>query len=121
MKMNVIIADDSEQFRTSFKLLLKNLPDIELGEIFETNNGRDCIELVENNNIHIVFMDAEMPIIDGETATKHLRDQNRYLKIFAVSFHNEINWVKRMLDAGASNYFFKDNINIDNLIKALKN
>lgn len=121
MKMNVIIADDNEQFRTSFKLLLRNLPDVELGDILETNNGRDCIELVENNNIHIVFMDAEMPVMDGELATKYLREQNRYLKIFAVSFHNEINWVKKMIDAGASHYFFKDNINIDNLVKALKN
>lgn len=121
MKMNVIIADDNEQFRTSFKLLLRNLPDIELGDILETNNGKDCIELVENNNIHIVFMDAEMPVMDGEMATKYLREQNRYLKIFAVSFHNEINWVKKMIDAGASHYFIKDNINIDNLVKALKN
>jgi DNA-binding NarL/FixJ family response regulator len=121
MKLNVVIADDNPQFRTSLKLLLKNLPGIEVNEIYETTNGMDCIEIVEKKNIQIVFMDVEMPIMDGATATKYLRDQNRYLKIFAISFHDEINWVKKMLDAGACNYFFKDNINIENLVKSIKN
>ena len=51
------------------------------------NNGQDAIEKIKANSYDIVLMDMQMPVMDGLTATSHLRGINEYrnLPIIAMT------------------------------------
>lgn len=108
--MNILIVDDNKQFREAFKYIIKeNLKD-RFKELFEAENGAECLEIIKKQTIDVVFMDKEMPVMDGVEATKIIIDNYRNIKIIAVSFHSEREDIKSMLEAGARNYIIKEEI-----------
>jgi CheY-like chemotaxis protein len=66
---NILLVDDSEFNRILIKEYLKHTKHI----IVEAQNGQDALEKIKNNNIDIVLMDMQMPVMDGYTATKEIR------------------------------------------------
>ncbi len=52
-------------------------------------NGQEAIDMIEKNQYDLVLMDIQMPIMDGLTATKQIRKQERFasLPIIAMSAH----------------------------------
>ncbi len=76
----------------------------------KAENGRECLEIIRKESIDIVFMDKQMPIMDGVEATKKIVDQYRNINVIAVSFHSELEDIKTMLEAGARNYIVKEEI-----------
>ncbi len=53
------------------------------------NNGQEALDMLEKNTYDAVLMDIQMPVMDGYTATKHLRSQEKFdhLPIIAMSAH----------------------------------
>lgn len=72
MKLKVAIAEDEKHMRTILKKALEPVQGVEV--IYETGNGRDLIEHVELYNPHAVFLDIEMPGLDGLGAAKEIVD-----------------------------------------------
>ncbi|MFO7828881.1 MAG: response regulator transcription factor [Bacteroidales bacterium] len=108
--MNVLIVDDNRQFLEAFRFLLQEHFSDRTDEIFEASNGQECLELLKKKSIDLVFMDLEMPVMNGVEATKKIVDMYRNIKVIAVSFHSELEDVKKMLEAGARNYIVKEEI-----------
>lgn len=108
--MNVLIVDDNRQFLEAFRFLLQEHFADRTDEIFEASNGQECLELLKKKSIDLVFMDLEMPVMNGVEATKKIVDMYRNIKVIAVSFHSELEDVKKMLEAGARNYIVKEEI-----------
>ena len=108
--MNILIVDDNKQFREAFKFIIKENLEDRFKELFEAENGAECLEIIKKQTIDVVFMDKEMPVMDGVEATKKIIDNYRNIKIIAVSFHSEREDIKSMLEAGARNYIIKEEI-----------
>ncbi len=53
------------------------------------NNGKEALDMLEKTDYDLVLMDIQMPIMDGLTATKHIREQTKYnsLPVIAMSAH----------------------------------
>ncbi len=64
MKTNVLIVEDCSVMRLMIKRVL-NLSDIELGTIFEAENGEEGLKLLESKNIGLLILDMYMPVMDG--------------------------------------------------------
>ena len=76
-KVRVLIVDDSVYNLHVLELMLNQYPEIQ-PEIMTALNGQQAVEAVVNNNMtnpftHI-FMDLHMPVLDGEKATRILRE-----------------------------------------------
>lgn len=67
----VLLADDSVGNRQVVSLFLENEPVV----LEEVDNGLEAVERVKSGGIDIVLMDHVMPIMDGLTATRTIRDQ----------------------------------------------
>ena len=64
MAFNVLVVDDSEIIRAMIGKTLK-LADIPIGEIHEAGNGKEGLEILEENWVDLVFLDVNMPVMSG--------------------------------------------------------
>jgi len=108
--MKIIIVDDNKEFREAFRFLVEENFNDQIDYILEAENGKECLDKIRKKHVDIVFMDKQMPIMDGIEATKKIVDQYRNIKVIAVSFHSEFEDIKSMLEAGARNYLIKEEI-----------
>ncbi len=115
--IRIVIADDHEIFRNGFKLLLKDQPLIEL--VGDAANGKELLLLAKEAQPDVVFMDINMPVMDGIEATKQLSKAAPDTGIIALSTFNEDSLIVDMLEAGARGYLLK-NTNKAELFTAAK-
>ena len=118
-KLRILIVDDHNQFVKAFKYLLNDLFADHIQYIDVVNNGDDCLEILGNRVYDIIFMDVDMPGMNGIDATRIIIDTYRDVKVIAVSFHSDVKYIMKMIEAGARNYLIKEEINRERLEKAL--
>lgn len=119
MKMNVLLVDDNKHFVEALRFMIQeHFPD-RISEIFTAYNGAECLDILKNNIIDVIFMDKEMPIMNGTETTKKVVDMYRDIKIIALSFHSELQDITQMLEAGARNYIIKEEITPEIIEKCL--
>lgn len=119
-RMRILIVDDHHQFTKAFKYLLEDLFEDHIQYIDVVNNGLACLEILSSKVYDIVFMDVDMPGMNGIDTTKMINEQYRDIKVIAVSFHSDIKYIMKMIEAGARNYLIKEEINRERLEKALE-
>lgn len=105
MAIKIIIADDHQLFREGLINLLADTPEIEI--VANAENGKDAIEKAIIHNPDIVIMDIGMPILSGIEATRLLKEKMPNIKVIALSMHSDNQYIKGMLEAGASGYLLK--------------
>lgn len=69
---NILICDDEKDIVSALKIYLA----AEGYGTYEARNGREALELLEENDIHLILMDIMMPELDGIAATAVLREKN---------------------------------------------
>jgi len=85
MAYKVLIVDDSQTIR---KIIRSNLDRIGVKEIYEAGEGESALRvLAANSGINLMFIDYNMPIMNGLSAVKKMRESNAYdaIKIIVVS------------------------------------
>ncbi|MBN1951125.1 MAG: response regulator transcription factor [Bacteroidales bacterium] len=118
-KNRVLIADDNPHFAKALKFMLLDSFHDRIEEIIIVKDGEDCLKELNRKIYDLVFMDINMPKINGIEATRQASNLYRNLVIVAVSFHSEMKYVVQMIEAGARSYIIKDEICPDSLGKAL--
>ena len=116
-KYNIAIADDHTLFRCGLKLLLSDFYLIE--NIYEASNGQEFINLIQKVRIDMVFMDIDMPIMNGIDSTIQSLEINPELKVVALSMYGDAEYYYKMIDAGAKGFILKDS-NIEYVKKAIE-
>lgn len=73
------------------------------------SNGKVALEKLANKAYDLVFMDVQMPIMDGITATQEIRIQEQFkdLPIIAMTAHVVPEELNKCFDAGMNEYFTK--------------
>jgi len=116
MPIKIIIADDHRLFREGLVNLLSDAKDIEI--LAQAENGMDVIAKAKELNPDVIIMDIGMPVLNGVEATGKLLKELPGIKVIALSMHSDKQYIKGMLEAGASGYLFK-NCAYDELIEAI--
>ncbi len=105
--ITILIVDDHKLFREGMKLILNNLPHIK--NIQEAENGKACIAFFERGQkADIVFMDIEMPEMNGIDATTEIMKKHPELNIIGLSMYGDEDYYTRMIEAGAKGFILKN-------------
>lgn len=86
MAINILVVDDSAVMR-SMIIRTINLCGLEVGEIYQAENGRDGLEKLEEIWVDLVFIDVNMPVMDGMEMLEAIRQGTltRDLPVLIVS------------------------------------
>jgi len=87
-------------------------------------NGKIAVEEIINNNYGIVFMDIEMPVMNGIEAVTHIRtkldDNKNKIPVIALTAHNYYDVSTNISNSGFNEIVYKP-YNIEKLIACIKN
>jgi DNA-binding NarL/FixJ family response regulator len=117
-KYNILLVDDHKLFREGLKLLLNNINII--GKINEASNGIEFLDFLNKEVPDLVFIDIDMPEMNGIDATKLALELYPNLKVIALSMYGEENYYTGMINAGARGFLLK-NSDINEVENAIKN
>ncbi len=104
--IKVILVDDHKIFRDGFRLLLQSFPYVEV--IDEASNGIEFLKVLETKVPDIIFMDINMPHLDGVEASKRSLEAYPDLKIIALTTFLDDDYLEQMLMAGVEAYMLKN-------------
>lgn len=87
--------------------------------IVKATNGKECIEkFFEMNDIDLILMDLEIPIIDGYEATQIIRDKDKVIPIIVQTAYAHKENREKAKRLGVNDFITKP-INKDNLIRII--
>jgi signal transduction histidine kinase len=103
--LKVLLVEDNLVNQLVAVKLLQSLQ----AQVTVAQNGQEALEKLPLENIDIVLMDIQMPIMDGLTATKHIRAQTQYnrLPIIAMTAHAREEDKQQCLAAGMNLHIAK--------------
>jgi DNA-binding NarL/FixJ family response regulator len=104
-KISIMIVEDQHIFRKGLILLLKEIPGIQI--FGEASNGEEFLKMIENERPDIIFMDIQMPVMNGIDATKNAIALYPDLKIVAISMFGDEEYLVSMLEAGVKGFLLK--------------
>jgi len=103
-EISVLIVDDVSNMRS---LLASSLRSLDITNILEASSSLDAIEIYQNKKSDIIFLDLQMPKVDGFEALKQIREINNNAFIVIVSGENSIINVKKAIQLGANGFIVK--------------
>ncbi len=118
-RYKILVVDDHPKFLKAFEFMLMDSFPEKIEQIAFAQNGEECLEELKENIYDIVFMDIDMPIMNGISATQKINELYRDIKVIALSLHSDLKYMIKMIEAGARNYLVKDDINKEKLEEAM--
>lgn len=115
--IKLVIAEDHTALIDGIRVFFEYEEDIDF--IGFAKNGKQLLELVENERPDVVITDIRMPIMDGIEATKIIRENYPEIKVLGFTMFDQDNAVQQMLNAGANGYILK-NASLKELLFAVR-
>jgi len=105
--IKVIIVEDNKIALKSLSEKLSLYPDISITATAE--NGKAGTEKIEQNSgTELIFMDIEMPVMNGIDATFVIKQKYPEIKIVMITVYDDDDHIFRAIQAGADSYILKD-------------
>ncbi len=100
--MTILVVDDSPVMR---RMIIRtiNLCGIDIDTIYEAGNGYEGLEILEKHWIDILFIDVNMPVMDGMEMLKKVRERpdTRDLPVLIISTESNENRIRTIAECGA--------------------
>ena len=102
MSYNILICDDEQDIVSALKIYLE----AEGYRTFAAANGREALEVLDREDIHLVLLDIMMPVLDGVSALAKLREYSNVPVILLTAKSEDTDKVLG-LNIGADDYITK--------------
>lgn len=99
---NILICDDERDIVNALKIYLAN-PKYKIIEAF---NGREAVETVKKEDVHLILLDIMMPILDGISAMAEIRKESNVPIILLTAKSEDCDKILG-LNLGADDYITK--------------
>ena len=109
---NILICDDQPDIVSALKIYLSP----EGYNLFTAANGREALEVVEAEDIHLILLDVMMPVMDGITALAKIREFSN-VPIILLTAKSETEDKVLGLNVGADDYITKPFVPVEVLAR----
>jgi len=77
--------------------------------VHTANNGAELLELLtQNSQIHLIFIDIEMPVLNGIETAELIKQQYPDIKIVMITIYDDDEYIFNAIKAGADSYILKE-------------
>jgi len=104
-KMRVLIADDIQETRRNTRLMLATIDDVEVVAI--ASNGLQAVQFAKEHHPDIVFLDINMPEMDGLTAYKNILNIYPDTGCVIISAEKDTATLRTAMSIGVQEYLIK--------------
>lgn len=115
--IRVLVVDDQQLIREGIASLLSIQDGVEV--IGTAADGQSALEQAEALTPDVILMDVRMPVMDGVTATAHLRSRLPTCQVLMLTTFDDEDYIIKALRAGAHGYLLKD-IPVTDLAQAVR-
>lgn len=106
MTIHALIVDDEQLARQELEYLLERVGDVEI--VAQGRNGIEAIEMIRTHQPDVVFLDVQMPGLDGFAVLKKLLDKSRKFPMPSVVFATAFDqYAVRAFEVNAVDYVLK--------------
>ena len=105
-KIKVAIAENHRLTRNGYISLLKEFPELEV--VAEADNGSELIKLLPKTSHNLIFLDVEMPVLNGKDTLRQIRIKYPDTKVIMVSYHKDDATMIEFFKLGANAFVPKD-------------
>jgi CheY-like chemotaxis protein len=107
-KLRALVADDNTINCKLIKIILENLA----LDVTVVSNGKEAVEMVKENAYDIIFMDIQMPVMDGLEANKNIlayesKHGLKHIPVVALTANTSVSDRERYLAEGMDDYAVK--------------
>ncbi|MFN7140565.1 MAG: LytR/AlgR family response regulator transcription factor, partial [Limisphaerales bacterium] len=102
MRIRALIVDDEALARERVRMLLRDESDVEIVE--ECANGLEAIAAIEKESPDLMFLDVQMPEVDGFGVLQRIAPEKLPVVIFTTAYDQH---ALRAFDAHALDYLLK--------------
>ncbi|AET69958.1 response regulator containing CheY-like receiver domain and AraC-type DNA-binding domain [Desulfosporosinus orientis DSM 765] len=107
VKMKVLVVDDEKPARETLTYLIDwNSTAFEI--VATAKNGREALEKYNDFAPDLIITDIQMPVMDGLSLIKAIKDRNRWTKFVILSCHEQFSYAKEAIQIGVTDYLIKD-------------
>lgn len=101
---SVLIIDDAYTVREYLRQTLSHLG---ISNVEEAENGSDGLASYHEKQPDLVFLDIELPDINGQQLLQQIKARDDKTQVVIVTAHNSVDNVQRSIAAGASGFIAK--------------
>jgi two-component system chemotaxis response regulator CheY len=108
MSYNILIVDDSKTIRSVIKKTL-DIAGVPVGDLYEAENGKEALDVMNSNWIDLIFADINMPVMNGIEMVKKMSEDNTLEKtpVIIVSTEGSKTRIDDLLELGVRAYLRK--------------
>ncbi|MEK3907137.1 response regulator transcription factor [Oceanobacillus sp. FSL W7-1309] len=115
--IRILLAEDQVMVRQGLKMMIET--DEEIRVTGEASNGKEAIQLCEQQSFDVVILDIRMPVMDGIEAARIIQSRWPKSRILILTTFDNNQYVMDALKIGVSGYILK-NADTNSLIRSIR-
>lgn len=115
--IQVLVIDDHQLIIDGMKSILQDEEDVAFAG--GANSMSEALDFLSSHDVDVVLADISMPLHSGIEVTRKIRELYPNIRVLALTMHEDITMISKMVDAGASGYILK-RTNMNEVLDAIK-
>ena len=116
MQYNILIVEDEKEIADAIEIYLKT----QNYNVFKAHHGAEGLDVIEKHDIHLAIVDIMMPVMDGITMVKKVRENHDFPILFLSAKSEEVDIIHG-LNIGADDYITKPFVPMELLARVASN
>ena len=105
--IKILLADDHKIVIDGLRLILSSKEHFEV--VGDVANGQEVLDFLDHNDVSIVVLDINMPVMDGITCAKRIKANHKDVKVIILTMYAQKSFIQEIIQIGIDGCLLKNN------------